>query len=274
MKNIYFASIVLMILFSCKKDENSTKKEISNKTEIKNIGKDSLDDQIIVKSYHFKLDSIKVEDSLLIKGKLNYDSNYSLLIFPEIKNKTLLDSIYAPISKDYDIKIDKFSKKDLLLMIKKISEKNKKEYFSEVKDIDNPILEYIAYDSFGMSINSVDNDFVTINYGVEGMSPGAAHPFHNSKLITFDFKNNKQIHLDDILKIDKKTWNKIVSKYIPKDLVFEEYQKEIPKTENFYFDKKYIYFCYNEYEIGPYVSGLVEVRVPFSELKFNLKKGN
>lgn len=264
--------IVIMILFSCKKNEKVVQKEVSKKVESLNIINDSMKNKVITKSYFFKLDSIKVEDSLLIKDKLNYDSYYSLLVFPEIKNKTLLDSIYVPISKNYDIKIDKFSKNELLLKIKKISKRNKNEYFNEVKEIDNPTIQYIAYHGFGMSINNVVKDFVTINYGVEGMSIGAAHPFHNNMFRTFSFKNNKQIHLDDILKIDTKTWNKIISKHIPKDLVFEEYKKEIPKTENFYFDEKYIYFCYNEYEIGPYVSGLIEVRVPFSELKFNLNQ--
>lgn len=257
MKNIFFVAIALLSIFSCKQNGN------------KGIIPENANEIAI--QANFVIDSLKVEDSLIVKGKLNYDSNYSLLIFPEIRNTVLLDSIYAPVSKNFETKIDKFSKNDLSLKLKEISEKNKKEYFNEVEEIENPTMEYTAYDVFGMRIFKNNNSYITIKYDFEGMSPGAAHPFHNSKLITFDFKNNKQIHLDDIFINKNKFWKNIVPKYIPKDMVFDEYKKSVPITENLNFDDKYINLNYNKYEIGAYTSGLISIQIPFSEIKPYLK---
>lgn len=73
----------------------------------------------------------------------------------------------------------------------------------------------------------------------------------------------------DINKVD---WNKILMKNFKnpdqKEMLLVD---KIPVNNNFYFDSQNITFVYNQYEITAYAAGVVEISIPFSELKPYLK---
>ena len=123
-----------------------------------------------------------------------------------------------------------------------------------------------------MKVFSNKNDILTISYENDGFS-GGAHGYYGITYKNFDLKNNKTIQLSDIFKdINKVDWNKILMKNFKnpdqKEMLLVD---KIPVNNNFYFDSQNITFVYNQYEITAYAAGVVEISIPFSELKPYLK---
>jgi hypothetical protein len=61
----------------------------------------------------------------------------------------------------------------------------------------------------------------------------------------------------------------LLREYLPKcteiDMIFDA---NISPSDNFYVTSEGITYVYQQYEIGPYALGLVEVLIPWSELTF------
>ncbi|MCB4235346.1 RsiV family protein [Kaistella anthropi] len=116
------------------------------------------------------------------------------------------------------------------------------------------------------------DDFITIQYTASGYT-GGAHGYYNEIYKVFDLKTNKTLQLSDILKVqDAEIWSRILMDHFLKNDL-EKGQaaallvKEIPLNNNFYFDKEYLYFLYNQYEIAAYAAGSVLIKIPLSEIK-------
>ena len=114
MKNI-FAVLFLIFLafFSCKKAENSNAKT-SEKAETKEVSVKLL-----------ATDSIKTIDSSKLNENLTAIFISSVLVFPNLTNKVLLDSIYSPVN----LKLKEYSKENIEAEI----ETQKNEYFADTK---------------------------------------------------------------------------------------------------------------------------------------------
>ncbi|SIQ45067.1 Protein of unknown function [Chryseobacterium sp. RU37D] len=264
MKNtIAAAAFSSLLTFSaCKKPENNS---IDNqKIEISEPAK-------------FTVDSVKMNDSIKLTDSLKLRFTSKMLVFPTIKDKKLLDSIYFG-----DKKIQDFSKKGIQALL----EKNKNEYFNTVKKDSKDWLADMTYaqewySNKGMEVKSNLNDYLHIQYGW-GSYEGGAHNNYGFSERVFDLKNNKKVELKDITLMPKNDIEKLLMKNINKmgggatdkngkvnnsDMLLVD---KIPVTENFYFDEKNLYFHYSPYEITAFAAGDITIPISWEELKGKL----
>lgn len=251
MKNFIISMFVMFAVFNCTKTENKTKSTNIEQEETP---------KIIIET--FTVDSLKVEDSTTLSKNLTGKFSLSVLVFPTLSSKTLLDSMYSKEK----INLAIYSKPEL----NKELNKKKLNYFSETKKSlkeYSPDFEQTWNESSSMRIFSKNNDLLTIIYSGDGYS-GGAHGYYYEFYKNFNIDKNKTYQLSEIVTTqDAKTWYPILLKNYLKDHEEEMlFEKEIPLTDNFYFDDKNITFVYNQYEIAPYVAGVIYIKIPFSEI--------
>lgn len=260
MKNIVAAlALSTLMIVSCKKTENSSTDTVTNDT---------------VQANTFTVDSVKVNDSLQLSDSLKVKYSSAMLVFPNIKDRTLLDSIYFE-----EKNISDFSKSGLRAAI----EKNKNEYFNTIKKdskdwISDMNFSQEWYSDTGMNLKSRINDYIHIQY-VWGSYEGGAHDNYGFSERVFDLKNNKKLQLKDITTMPKAKIEAMLLKNINKinsgttDNTGAVNNSEmllvdvIPATENFYFDEKNLYFHYSPYEIAAFAAGDITIPVSWKELK-------
>ncbi|NML56504.1 RsiV family protein [Chryseobacterium cheonjiense] len=260
MKNIVAAlALSTLMMVSCKKNENSSTDIVTNDT---------------VQANSFTVDSVKVNDSLQLSDSLKVKYSSTMLVFPNIENKTLLDSIY------FDQKnISDFSKNGLQAVL----EKNKNEYFNTIKKdskewISDMNFSQEWYSDTGMKLKSRIKDYIHIQY-IWGSYEGGAHDNYGFSERVFDLKNNKKLQLKDITTMPKtkieamllKNINKINSGTTDNSGAVNNSEMllvdVVPATDNFYFDEKNLYFHYSPYEIAAFAAGDITIPVSWKELK-------
>lgn len=255
---------VVLILFSaafllsaCKKTESE---KVDTKAENKSPEK-------------FTIDSLKVNDSVKINDKLSVNYASKVLVFPTLKDKVLLDSIYYDKTGIMD-----YSKQGLQNFL----DKDKAEFFSSVKedskewisDIQNP--QTWEAGSF-MKLISQNDDFLQIEY-LHTSYQGGAHGNYSFDARVFDLKNNKKLDLKDITTMPKARLEELLMKNIDKlpsgttdsdgpvknsDMLLVDV---IPANKDFYFDEKNLYFHYSPYEIAAFAAGDIVIPVSWKEL--------
>lgn len=243
-------------------------------TACKKTGSDKVDTKTENKSPEkFTIDSLKVNDSLKINDKFSVNYASKVLVFPTLKDKALLDSIY------YDkTGITDYSKQGLQNFL----DKDKTEFFSSVKedskewisDIQNP--QTWEAGSF-MKLISQNDDFLQIEY-LHTSYQGGAHGNYSFDTRVFDLKNNKKLDLKDITTIPKAKLEELLMKNIDKlpsgttdsdgpvknsDMLLVDV---IPANKDFYFDEKNLYFHYSPYEIAAFAAGDIVIPVSWKEL--------
>ncbi len=102
---------------------------------------------------------------------------------------------------------------------------------------------------------------------------GGAHP--NTTIETFTYKNGKRIEIMDV--ISKEELSKI-SNCVKKeslshpgsvsDMIEEGTVSDYPNYRNFYYNDRGLVFIFEQYQVAPYSSGIIEVIVPYSILNF------
>lgn len=253
----------LFTVTSCKKTYSQNNSQ-SNTFEVKETEK-------------FVVDSVKLSDSVKINNLLSLKYESKMLVFPSIKDKTLLDSIY------FDKKgITDFSKQGLQTFL----EKDKNEYFASVKEKDNDWIADIQHPQnwdtgYFMKLKSNTNDFLQIEYMFSSYE-GGAHGNYGFSERVFDLKNNKKLTLKDITTMPKARLEALLMKNIntiPSGTTDSQgavknsdmlLLKAIPANENFYFDEKNLYFHYSPYEIAAFAAGDIIIPVSWEELKGTL----
>lgn len=256
MKNFLPLILALLLLqTSCNKETTS----VSQTTTLPN-------DSTKI-SEKFEIDSVKMEDSLKIDANLTADFASTVLVFPQISDKVLLDSIYAK----EQIKLAAYSKTDLLEDLKSKKENFYEETKNSLKDW-KPDFKQTWTAHSDMDVHSHENDLLTLVYTGEGFT-GGAHGYYYEFYKVFDLKNKKTIQLTDVILDVKATiWSKILmDNFLKNDLQNGQAQmllvKDIPLNDNFYFDKENLYFLYNQYEIAAYAAGPILIKVPFATIK-------
>ncbi|WP_439479430.1 DUF3298 domain-containing protein [Chryseobacterium aquaticum] len=253
----------LFAVTSCKKTDSQNNSQ-SNTSEVKETEK-------------FVVDSVKISDSVKINNLLSLKYESKMLVFPSIKDKTLLDSIY------FDKKgITDFSKQGLQTFL----DKDKNEYFVSVKEKDNDWIADIQHPQnwdtgYFMKLKSNTNDFLQIEYMFSSYE-GGAHGNYGFSERVFDLKNNKKLTLKDITTMPKARLEALLLKNIntiPSGATDSQgavknsdmlLLKTIPANENFYFDEKNLYFHYSPYEIAAFAAGDIVIPVSWEELKGTL----
>ena len=261
MKNLVALSLLLSIaVVSCKKDKTLQTDSTTINTEI------------VAEAQSFTIDSVRIKDSLKIDKNLTLGFESNLLVFPSLKDKTLLDSIYAP----KQIQLTDYSKANLTEALNK----KKAEYYEEqkvsLKDY-TPEFAQNWFNNSDMKVFSKDNEFLTIQYTGDGYT-GGAHGYYYENYKVFDLKNNKSVQLSDIVSdTNSSLWQTILmDNFLKNDSEKGQAEmilvKDIPLNNNFYFDKEFLYFLYNQYEITAYAAGTVLIKIPLSDIKPLLKK--
>lgn len=250
-----FSAILFLTVLSCTKNE----KKVSNSENPIVANSDSLN--------IFKVDSVKVQDSSKISQNLTLAVDAQALIFPNINNKPLLDSIYAPIN----IALQDYSGNNILQALNGIKEKFYKENTDNSQDW-KPDFAQVWEQNSEMKLFSKMNNFMTIKYSMDGFT-GGAHGYYNEIYKIFDTQKNTTLQLKNVVKNPvEKIWTKILmTNFLNDDLEKGQAEmllvKEITPNDNFYFDREHLYFLYNQYEITAYAAGTVLIKVPFKEIK-------
>lgn len=260
MKNLF---AILTILFFAAISCNKAKKMHEGTSATTKIN-DSLPEK-------FAIDSVQIDDSLKITENVTAAFQSKLLVFPQIKDSILLDSIYSKT----EIHPTNYSKAHLL----KELQAKKSQFYQETKDGLQgwkPDFEQTWNNNSDMTIFSNKNDLLTIKYSGDGFT-GGAHGYYYEFYKVFDLQTKKTLQLADVLS-DKnpKIWSKILmDHFLKNDLENGQSEmllvKEIPLNDNFYFDQDHLYFLYNQYEITAYAAGPVLIKVPFSAIQTILK---
>ncbi|WP_124642726.1 RsiV family protein [Amniculibacterium aquaticum] len=254
MKKLSIALVLALGIYSCKKTVDPPK---NGSTESKTEQVES-----------FKIDSVKVADSVVVSKTLKSAKSVQVLVFPTLKNKTVLDSIYAPTQLKFE-GYDKASMQHYL-------EKEVKTALSQAKSGDTsyqPDFEQTWWDNSSMKLVSNTNDILTLSYFGDGFS-GGAHGYYFENYKVFDLKDNKVISQNDVFNNPKDAkWSKILmDHFVNKDQKEMLLVDKIELNNNFYFDKDQITFVYNQYEITAYAAGVVKISVPFKDIKADLKE--
>lgn len=251
----------LFIASACKKSETAS---TTNTQELPQAEK-------------FTIDSVEVNDSIMLSDSLKLKFSSKKLVFPAIKDKKLLDSIY------FDTKgIQDYSKKGIQALI----EKEKNDYISQVKKESKDWISDIKssqewYSDTSMKLKSNVNDYLHIQYFWSSYE-GGAHDNYGFAERVFDLKNNKKMGLKDITSMPKAEIEKLLKKNINKMNSGTTNQNGavnnsemllvdvIPATDNFYFDDKNLYFHYSPYEIAAFAAGDIVIPVSWEDLKGTL----
>ncbi|MFS4428963.1 RsiV family protein [Chryseobacterium sp. S90] len=225
----------------------------------------------------FAVDSVKVNDSTKITDSLKVSYTSKLLVFPSLKDKKLLDSIYFQ-----NEKIKDFSKAGLQAYL----DREKNDYFSSIKNDNKDWVSDVTYaqnwySSSHMNLMSNINDYMHIQYVGSGYE-GGAHDNYGFSERVFDLKNSKKLELKDITSMPKNKIEAILMKNIDKinsgtmdgdgevknsEMLLVE---KIPASDNFYFDDKNLYFHYSPYEIAAFAAGDITIPVSWEDLKGTL----
>lgn len=225
----------------------------------------------------FTVDSVKISDSTKLSDSLTVKYTSKMLLFPTVKDKKLLDSIYFT-----EKNIGDFSREGVLNYL----QKSKNEYFNNIRKDSKDWISDISfsqewYSDTAMKVKSNTNDYLQIEYFWASYEGGAHDNYGYSERV-FDLKNNKKLELKDITSMPKEKLEALLMKNINKtnsgttDDKGEVNNSEmllvdkIPATENFYFDDKNLYFHYSPYEITAFAAGDIIIPVSWTELKGTL----
>lgn len=133
-------------------------------------------------------------------------------------------------------------------------------------------MNFDVYDSNDSMISVVFHIFTYL---------GGAHPFDEVETLTYDFKTNKMVTIEDLMKknnnlltvLSNFSYGKLKDETRIKEYSTDEWLKKglEPKKENyknFAVEKDDIIFYFGRYELGPYVAGSFQLAVPNETLNF------
>ncbi|AZA80068.1 DUF3298 domain-containing protein [Chryseobacterium sp. G0186] len=229
------------------------------------------------KSDELVVDSIIVKDSTKITDSLKLAFTSKLLIFPTLKDKALLDSIYF-----HHDNVKDFSKSGLQTYV----ENEKNSYFNTMKNDNKDWYSDITYaqqwySSSYMNLKSNTNGYMHIQYTGSAYIGGAHDEYGFSERV-FDLNHNKKLELKDITTMPNNKLEALLMKNIDKintggmdgdnevknsEMLLVE---KIPASDNFYFDQKNLYFHYSPYEIAAFAAGDITIPISWDELKGTL----
>lgn len=257
-KAFLISSLSLMCLSACKKEPSPTPEAPTQKVA-------AVINEPVVS------DTLKAQESLQMTEMLTATFSSEALLFDNISDKPLLDSIYSPMN----VMFESYTKEN----VEKSLQTQRDKFYEEVKKMLtewSPEFKQTWSQNSKMHLFSKKNDFITLKYTSEGYT-GGAHGYYNEIYKVFDLKNKRKLQLSDILKVqDSQIWSRILmDNFLNNDLDKNQAQmllvKDIPLNSNFYFDNQHLYFLYNQYEIAAYAAGPILIKVPFADIKLFLK---
>ncbi len=203
------------------------------------------------------------------------DFNSEILIFEDLKNELVLDYLYKDVLPGAGFA--NWTKANF-------KEAQKQQFHAELNDLaeEEPIQSdstsaamYNYISSTNMTLKSIDQNFFCVEVFYDSYT-GGAHGMQTVNYKNIDYKNNNIVSLSTIMDTQKVPWNTLLRNCLSnfsKDsggASFSETDLFEPEkltfTDNFYFDNQSLYMVYNPYEIAAYAYGIIEIRIPFSEI--------
>ncbi len=157
---------------------------------------------------------------------------------------------------------------------KKLSPESAKYYLMGLKG-ENIELPPLHYDNINYQRVTYNQDGILTIQSNYYIYEGGAHGMHGQSYTHYDLEKNKTIVLEDILldgyqrKLPHLLLKKAQQEGVP--LLFPDEEKGIEVSKNFLFKANKIIFIYQPYEIAPYAAGVVEIGIPYNEIKTLLK---
>ncbi|SDC71924.1 DUF3298 and DUF4163 domain-containing protein [Niabella drilacis] len=130
---------------------------------------------------------------------------------------------------------------------------------------DQQISSNLVYNNHGYAVLSVGNYAYT----------GGAHGMYGQTMLCLDMKQQRELTFRDVLTIDSATLQPILEHHFRarykiadnKPLTEILFDERLALTDNFYFTPGGIGFIYQPYEVAAYAFGLIDVWVPYADLK-------
>lgn len=237
--------------------------------------------QTIPINYIFNEGLIKLKPNIANSPIATYSAATVWPASDDVFSKT----IAASISKLFGIKYTTSVQAGKFLL------QQKQRYFNNYLN-DNKSVTADELNEFGQSYNNAYITTVQVIYSDKRLLTladqtytytGGAHGGAVSSYLNFDVQRKKQLRYSDIFKSGT---DAAIKKSIEKSFRIQHklksgqslqdaglFENSIPPTKNIYLTSAGVVFCYQQYEIGPYAMGQIEIFVPMNELKPLLQKG-
>jgi len=141
-------------------------------------------------------------------------------------------------------------------------------------------LDLKSFLSVGYEVVSLNNSFTSIKLDNSEYAAGAAHPNSFYSTFNYNFKDNKQIVLEDLFNprsdflptisalCKQGLKNQLESQgAYSEDWVNSGLEAKQSNFSNFTLDKEKITFIFNSYQVAPYAAGPQSISIPYGKLK-------
>jgi len=128
----------------------------------------------------------------------------------------------------------------------------------------------------GYEVTGANGSAISVIFYISGFTEGAAHGYHNTKVINYDLKAGKTLEFGDLFKRSSNYLN-VVSGYCMASLAKRDIgdanwrlEGAGPKLENFKSWNMFpggLLITFDEYQVASYADGPQEVFIPFAVLK-------
>lgn len=157
----------------------------------------------------------------------------------------------------------------------KTCKKECKEYLAEAKEMHELEPEGNSYQiQHNVEVERSDQAIFSVSYCTE-LYRGGAHGGSVYGGATFDTKTGNKLNLKDII-TDMDAYEEMAVPFVTEqveesygEVLFPEYEETIKKTilnPNWMLTNYGLKLIYNEYELAPYVEGMIDVQIPYSKL--------
>lgn len=124
------------------------------------------------------------------------------------------------------------------------------------------------------SVNYNEHDYVVIRSDLYTYT-GGVHGVREASYTCYDVQRRKELELNGIVSAGPATLQRLIEKQFRKDnglqpldtLTAILFKNKLPPNDNFYFNDKGLGFSYNPYEVAAYATGIIDVLIPYRDLK-------
>lgn len=190
----------------------------------------------------------------------------------KVKNDYFESDLKYPVikglkDKSIEKQINSMIENDVITFRDRLSKAAKKNKDKSIKE-NHKLLPYLAYTTF--KVINVNDDFISFYIDYYELT-GGAHGSTFRKSYNIDLKTGKVLNLNDVLK-DIPNYKETIDKYIydeiskKPEVYFIDSFKGIYGDISFNLDKSNLIIYFQQYEIAPYSSGIIEFKIPILSL--------
>ncbi len=216
-------------------------------------------------------DTIFVTDQLKLVPKFIHEEDHKLHYKIDVSYPTLNGDNLTPTAIQFNEAMTDIVSKEIARF--------KKYVLADIPHLQN-LPEDLKHNTLSIDydtdvIKPSDTPLISVRITVEGMQAGRAHPYHSNITINYDLASGKTISLDSLFKPNSKYLH-VLSAYCKKKLeeklsdkwMIAEGTKPLEKNFKLWnIESDSLIITFDEYQVAPYVDGVQEVEIPYSELK-------